>query len=73
LHIQKKWELGLKFAVAVVFLFLALRTKIRLWLLISPLKDDHRILRTVPAPVPIINATSLNIIDHQFSSMFPFY
>jgi hypothetical protein len=64
---------GLDFAVAVVFLFLALRTKIRLWLLRSSLIDDHRILRAVPAPVPIINATSLNIIDHPFSSMFPFY
>jgi hypothetical protein len=63
---HKKKGAELKFAVAVVFLFLALRTKIRPWLLSSPLKNEYRILRAVPAPVPIINATAFNIIHHQF-------
>jgi hypothetical protein len=63
---------GLDFAVAVVFLFLALGTKVRPWLPSGPLKDKRRILSAVPAPVPIVIATSFNIIDHQFPSMFPF-
>jgi hypothetical protein len=60
-------EVELYFAVAVVFLFLALRTKIGLWLLSGSLIDDHRILSAVPAPVPIINATSFNVINQPIS------
>jgi hypothetical protein len=64
LHLSyKKMGVGLDFAVAVFFLFLALGTKVRPWLPIGPLKDKRRILSAVPAPVPIINATSFNIIN----------
>ena len=64
---------GLYFAVAVVFLFLALRTKVGLWQLSSPLKDKRRVLTAVSAPVPIVTAASFNIIDYSISLHVPIY
>ena len=54
----------LRFAVLIVFLFLALAAEVRTWSgrMRAPAIDVHRILCAVLAPMPFVGFAAFNII-----------